>query len=81
MFGFGKKTCAFCGIQVPARQTLRAPDRKNESVCRSCYEQWERSGRRCAECQTTVHGLQEIGAFFERRALGHADCGGVRLFA
>lgn len=81
MLGFGKKTCALCGGQVPARKAWRAPDRTDGFVCPGCYEAWERAGRRCVECQTRVLGLQDLGAFFERRALGHADCGGVRLFA
>lgn len=81
MFGFGKKTCAFCSAQVPAKQTLRVPDRSTGVVCRACYEQWERAGRTCAQCQTPVRGMQEVGAFFETSSLGHADCGGVMLFA
>lgn len=81
MFGLGKKICAFCGQPVPAKQALRAPDRANGFVCRTCYEQWERSGRTCVECRTRVVGVQDVGAFFEQRALGHADCGGARLFA
>jgi len=81
MFGLGKKICAFCGQPVPAKRALRAPDRTNGFVCRTCYEQWERSGRTCVECRTRVVGMQDVGAFFEQRALGHADCGGARLFA
>jgi len=81
MFGLGKKICAFCGQRVSAKQTMRAPDRANGFVCRTCCEQWERSGRQCVECRTRVAGMQDVGAFFERAALGHADCGGVRLFA
>jgi hypothetical protein len=81
MFGFGKRECTLCGARVPTRQSFRAPDRVNGFVCRACVEGWERAGRRCAECQTAVVGPQEVGAFFEQRGLGHADCGGVRLFA
>ena len=81
MFSFGKRGCTFCGARVPARQAFRAPDRINGYVCRACFEQWERTGRRCAECATAVSGAQDVGAFFEARRLGHADCGGVRLFA
>ncbi len=81
MLMFGKKTCGLCGSQGPKKQGLRAPDRQDGFVCRPCVDEWERSGRRCAECQTSVAGMQDIGAFFERRMLGHADCGGVRLFA
>jgi hypothetical protein len=32
-------------------------------------------------CGTPVSGVQEVGAFVEQRMLGHADCGGLRLFA
>jgi hypothetical protein len=81
MFGFGKRQCTLCESRVPAREAFRAPDRVNGVVCRACFERWESAGRRCAECQTAVAGPQEVGAFFERRSLGHADCGGVRLFA
>lgn len=81
MFFLGKKICAFCGEGVPAKHALRAPAHANGFVCRTCYEQWERSGRMCVECRTRVVGIQDVGAFFEQRALGHADCGGARLFA
>jgi hypothetical protein len=81
MFGLGKKMCAFCNQGVPSKQALRAPDRANGCVCRTCYEQWVHSGSTCIECRTRVAGAQDVGAFFEQRALGHADCGGVKLFA
>lgn len=81
MFNFGKRQCTLCGTRVASKQVLRAPDRINGFVCRACFEQWERAGRRCAECETAVIAPQEVGAFFEHRTLGHADCGGVRLFA
>jgi predicted amidophosphoribosyltransferase len=80
MFGLFKRPCAFCAAPTPRRKAWRAPDRKGV-VCQACFERWERAGRRCPQCQTKVAGPQEIGAFFDRRALGHADCGGVRLFA
>jgi predicted amidophosphoribosyltransferase len=80
MFSLGKKICAFCGQPVPSKQALRAPDRTNGFVCRSCYDQWEHTGRTCVECHGPVAGMQDVGAFFEQRALGHADCGGVKLF-
>ncbi len=81
MFGLGKKICALCSQPAPAKQAFRAPDRADGFVCRTCYERWERSGRTCVECRTRVVGMQDVGAFFEQRALGHADCGGARLFA
>lgn len=81
MFSLGKKICLLCGRPVPSKQAFRAPDRVNGFVCRACYEQWEHSGRTCAECRTRVVGVQEVGAFFEHHGLGHADCGGVKLFA
>ncbi|OLB98613.1 MAG: hypothetical protein AUH30_07250 [Candidatus Rokubacteria bacterium 13_1_40CM_68_15] len=81
MFGLGKRICGFCGGKVPGKRALRAPDRNGAYVCKACYAQWEREGRRCVECQTPVAGAHDVGAFFERRAFGHADCGGMKLFA
>ena len=81
MFGFGRRQCTLCGDRVPAKQVFRAPDRRDAFVCWKCIEHWEAAGRRCAGCQEAVAGPQDIGAFFEQRTLGHADCGGFRLFA
>jgi hypothetical protein len=81
MFGFQKRACGLCGRAVRVRHAFRAPDRLDSFVCRLCVEQWERGGRSCGECQAVVTGRQDVGAFFELRALGHADCGGVQLFA
>ncbi len=81
MFGLGKRTCGLCGQRVSEKQAMRAPDRNGAFVCSGCYDRWRRDGRQCVECQTTVAGPQDVGAFFERRALGHADCGGMKLFA
>ena len=81
MLGFRRRQCTFCGARVPAKQVFRAPDRLGAFVCWKCVEQWEASGRPCAGCHGPVRGPQEIGAFFEQRTLGHADCGGLRLFA
>lgn len=81
MFGFLRRQCTFCGARVPAKQAFRVPDRLGAFVCRICVEQWEAAGRPCVGCHGAVSGPQEIGAFFEQRALGHADCGGLRLFA
>lgn len=80
MLGFGRKTCSFCGARVSTKHMWRAPDRANGFVCRSCYERWARAGKPCGRCRNAVGGLQEVGAFFDRRTLGHADCGGLRLF-
>jgi hypothetical protein len=81
MFGFGKRKCTLCGNRVAAKQVFRAPDRLEAFVCRNCFERWEAAGRRCGGCHGAVAGPQDIGAFFEQRTLGHADCGGLRLFA
>ena len=78
MLGFFKKTCTFCG--GAATKGFRVPDRQHGFVCRGCYERWEGTGRKCSACETPVRGVQEVGAFFDQRALGHADCGGLRLF-
>jgi len=79
MFTIFKKTCRLCG--TAAAKGFRVPDRINGFVCRACYEQWEAAGRTCSACATPVRGVQEVGAFFDERALGHADCGGLKLFA
>ena len=80
MFGFGKKACSFCGQQAAAKQALRGRDWKDVTICRGCYEHWERTGRKCGECQTAVHGTQEVSAFLKpRQTFGHADCGGIRF--
>ncbi|MBI1735494.1 MAG: hypothetical protein HYR51_10000 [Candidatus Rokubacteria bacterium] len=81
MFVPGKKPCAFCGQRVSKSHAWRAPDRSDGLVCSACYARWEADGRACAECQTAVRHSQEVGAFFERRALGHADCGALKLLA
>jgi hypothetical protein len=78
MLGIWKKRCTLCG--AVATKGFRAPDRLNGFVCKSCYERWESDGRKCAACETSVRGVQEVGAFFEQRALGHADCGALKLF-
>jgi hypothetical protein len=49
-------------------------------VCGDCYQRWVSTGRKCTACETPVTGAQEVGAFVEQRTLGHADCGGLRLF-
>jgi hypothetical protein len=81
MFRFRRRQCTFCGARVPAKQVFRAPDRIGAFVCWKCVEHWEAAGRPCAGCHGAVAGPQEIGAFFDQRTLGHADCGGLRLFA
>jgi len=81
MFGLGKRICGLCGEKVSGQQALRAPDRNGAFVCKTCVGRWEHDGRRCVACETVVIGPQDVGAFFERRALGHADCGGMKLFA
>ncbi|HEV8586002.1 MAG TPA: hypothetical protein VGT02_13630 [Methylomirabilota bacterium] len=57
------------------------PDRLEGFICGACYTAWDRTGRACAECGTPVRGAQEAGIFLERRALGHADCGALKIFA
>lgn len=79
MLGFFKKTCMFCG-SVTTRG-FRVPDRMKGFVCEECYQRWAGAGRKCTACATPVSGMQEVGAFVEQRALGHADGGGLRLFA
>ena len=78
MLGFWKKTCTFCG--AVATKGFRIPDRMDSFICKACYETWEAAGRKCVACDTSVRGIQEVGAFFEKRTLGHTDCGGLKLF-
>ena len=80
MLGLGLKKCSFCGSRVSTKHAWRAPDHAKGYVCRMCYEGWARSGKRCGQCQRAVRGLETVGAFFDRRSLGHADCGGLRIF-
>lgn len=77
MFGLGKFTCAVCGAHAPEKGALRGRHRKDVGVCKACYDDWERSGRSCADCHAPVRGAQEIGVFPDRHAFGHADCGAV----
>jgi hypothetical protein len=80
MFGLGKATCVFCDHRVGSKEVLRARDLRGVAICVSCYESWERSGRKCGACGAVVHGPQEVSAFDKpRRTFGHADCGGMRL--
>jgi hypothetical protein len=81
MFGLGIVTCVVCRSQVPEKQAVRGRHRRNIGVCRPCYDNWERSGRSCADCHSPVRGAQEIGVFPDRQALGHVDCGAVWLAA
>jgi len=81
MFGFGKATCAICHTRIPQRQGFRAKHRKDISVCKGCYELWERSGKSCADCHLPVRGSQEMGVFTDRGSFGHADCGAEWLAA
>lgn len=81
MFGLGKMTCTICHVQIPEKQALRGKHRKDVGACRACYEQWDRSGRPCADCHLPVRGSQEMGVFADRQSFGHADCGAVWLAA
>jgi hypothetical protein len=78
VLGVWRKTCTFCGMT--GTKGFRIRDRLNSFICRACYEAWDVAGRKCTACDTSVRGIQEVGAFFEQRALGHADCGGLKLF-
>ena len=79
MFGFIKVTCEFCNTRVPRREARRGQDGRGAFVCPSCYEQWEKAGRKCVACETSVRGMQDVGIFVDRKGFGHADCSGVRL--
>jgi hypothetical protein len=79
MLGFGTVTCAFCSSRVRRRAARRTQNDRSDYVCEACYERWDSSGRKCAACDTRVSGMQDIGLFAVQKALGHADCGGVRI--
>lgn len=79
MFGLGKITCGSCKTQVRRREARKAQDGSRACICDRCYGEWEKTGRKCATCNDPVRGIQEVGLFRDRSALGHADCGGARL--
>ncbi len=79
MFGFGKVPCVVCDRQVSQKDALRLRDRKDTIVCRNCFAQWDRDGRKCGRCESPVRGAQGIGLFSDRYRLGHEDCGAERL--
>jgi hypothetical protein len=81
MLFFTKKTCQICRSTARMRGGFRVPDRLDAFICNACYQAWERAGRTCAECHDPVRGPHEIGAFVDRRVLGHADCGALKMFA
>lgn len=81
MFWLGKVTCGVCNVAVPKTQATRALERGFASVCETCYESWNASGRICVKCQRPVYAFQPAGFFVDRRALGHVDCGGALLAA
>ena len=79
MLGFGKVTCSLCRARVSRRDARKAQAEKAEYVCGSCYARWDKARRKCAACDTPVRGMQDVGIFTDRKGLGHADCGGVRV--
>ena len=79
MWMFGKVTCLFCQTRVSRREARKGQDTNGAYVCGSCYARWDTAGRRCAACNTQVRGMQDVGLFIDRKGLGHADCGGVRV--
>ena len=79
MFRIGQTICVLCRTRIAARDVLRGRVSKGVIVCRSCFEEWERAGRRCVACDTPVHGGQDTGVFMHRPGFGHADCGAVWL--
>jgi len=75
----GKVTCLFCGARVRRREARKAQAVKGAYVCGSCYAKWDKGGRQCVACGTAVRGVQDVGLFADRKALGPADCGGLRV--
>jgi len=79
MFGLGKVTCSFCTTRGSRRDARKALDANGLYVCGVCYGRWDKAGRKCAACDTQVRGMQDSGMFADRKGLGHADCGGLRV--
>jgi hypothetical protein len=79
MFGFGKLPCVLCDRVVSRKEALRLREHKEIVICKRCYDGWDRQGRKCQGCQTSVRGTQEMGVFLDHYGLGHADCGASRL--
>lgn len=79
MFGFGRVTCSFCNGGARRRDARKALGAKGVFVCASCYGRWEEAGRKCVACDSPVRGIHDVGLFPDKKNLGHADCGGLRV--
>ena len=79
MFGWGTIFCVLCDHQVPKREAVLLPGRKDVAVCSRCWEKWDRVGAMCARCKTPVRVDSDAGIFLDRYALGHRDCGAAPL--
>ena len=76
----GRFRCLACDtVQRVGERSRRSPYRRGYGVCRTCYEMWERSGRKCARCKAEVKGGQEVALLTDQKAFTHYDCGGTRL--
>ena len=79
-FLFGRFRCALCDALHPkANLAGRSLHQRGFGVCRKCYEGWQQGGRLCTKCKSDVKGTQEVAFFPDRRALGHFDCGGIKV--
>jgi len=79
-FLIGLFRCAACdALKSVADRARRSPFKRGFGVCRTCYEGWERRGRRCTRCWGEVKATQVLAFFTERNAFGHLDCGGAQL--
>ena len=74
-------TCGVCGAAVEKARAKPTLGSGFTAVCNPCYELWSRSGRICAKCHTSVADPEHAGLFTDRRALGHAHCGGALVVA
>jgi hypothetical protein len=79
MLGIGRVTCVVCKTRGRRREARKAQDGSGAHICAACYAQWETTGRKCAACNTSVKGVQDVGLLLSGQGLGHADCGGARL--
>lgn len=76
----GRFRCLACkALKTVDERARRSLYSRNFGVCRTCFETWERSGRKCVRCKGEVSEAQELAFFKDLESLGHYDCGGTRL--
>lgn len=72
--------CEGCDrLKFLAQLGWRSPFARGFGVCRSCYAEWDRFGRRCPRCWAQVKATQRLGFFTHWKRFGHFDCGAALL--